>query len=143
MGKRGRISLSAPDTVLEKSRNATSQLLSVQDELVISKIVSHLSADPSRASRVLLMLESGQLDNKQSTGPSDKYHSQNKLRLIPREHMLEFLCQICPALSDELLASHRKPYETLGLALNMDPSSAVFTKHVHTIFRACKPGTKS
>ncbi len=131
MGKRGRLSISTPDMVLEKSRNVACQLLSAQDELVISKVVSILSTDPAKASRVLLLLETGQLEAKPAA-PADRCHSQNKLCLIPRGHMVAFMSQICPTLTEQLANFHGKPIDILALALNMDPGSAVFTKRVPT-----------
>ncbi len=136
MGKRAR-SLLTPEEAVNRTQAATAQLIGGQHQYVLARIVEKLTNDSHLATKVLLLLESGQLkeDEALSTKGGERYHSQNKLRLLPRDHQLKFLTRVAPGLGHTLAKlGCGKPTEFLALVLNMDPSSAIFTKQVQVNF---------
>ncbi len=135
MGKRARTVILTLEEAAHKTQTATTQLVTGQKDYVLAKINAYLCMSPSLATQVLLLLESGQLQQTPllSKESAVRYQSQNKLRLIPRDHMLEFFDKALPALACKVRAhTTGKPTELLVLALNMDPSSALFSKHIAT-----------
>ena len=135
MGKRAAVNILSMDQATKRTQSASQALLSTHTQVTIGKILSALENKVELATRVLFLIESGQLSPTKSLS-GDRYVSQNKIRLLPREHMCNFMKEVCPGMAPYL---HKKticakPTEVLSLVLYMDASSAIFSKHIETNF---------
>jgi hypothetical protein len=96
-GTKRRKSLPTVEEARAKCHASACTLLDNQHSIVMATITEHLNKNFSQAVRVMIMLQNGELDEKEApkgAGQVRRFTSQNKMRLVKVDIMMEVFMQL-------------------------------------------------